>query len=276
MRTTLVAFLPLALVTGCDAAGEMSGLEALAALGSVDQSARGEQATTEVVEVSTDFTIGDALESAAQAIADFWQSQAPCTEVTLAGNVLTVDYGTLDDACSWNGRTYAGVNSLTFASTTPGELEVLHDWSGFSDGEVTVDGGATVTWSGEDQTRRVQTEHTWTAVDDGATVDVVGDHVTGPIDASVPWWQSGFTLDGDRAWTLDGDEWSLVMNGLEWRLVDAAPELGSIDVVAPNGKTLSIVYARVDEGTISATLVGVRGGDRVYHINQLGIPSEAE
>ena len=276
MRTTLIALVPLLLAAGCDSAADMSGLEALEALGQVDQSARGEQATDEVVEVSTDFTIGDALASAAQTIADWWDVQAPCTEVSLADNVLTVDYGTLGDACVWNGHTYAGVNTMTFQSTTPGDLEVLHSWNGFTNGEVTVDGGATVTWSGEDLTRRVETEHTWTEVDGELTVDVVGDHVTGPIDASVPWWESGFTLDGDRSWTSEGEEWSLVMTGLEWRLVDAAPEIGSIDVVAPSGKSLSIVYARVDDSTISATLVGVRGGDRVYHINQLGIASEAE
>lgn len=275
MRTTLVALLPL-LAIGCETAGEMSRLEALQALDEVDKSARGEEATAEVVEVSTDFTIGAALEAAAETIADWWTAQAPCTEVSLAGNVLTVDYGTLDDECAWNGRTYAGVNTMTFVSSTAGELEVLHDWNAFTDGVVVVDGGATVTWSGEDQTRRVETEHTWTAVDGGETVDVVGDHVTGPMEEDVPWWQSGFTLDGDRAWTSDGEEWTLVMTGLEWRLIDAAPEIGTIDVVAPSGKSVSLVYDRVDEDTISCTLVGVRGGDRVYHINQLGMASEVE
>jgi hypothetical protein len=242
----------------------------------VNQSARGEQATSGVVEVSTDFTIGQALEDAAQAVADFWTSQAPCTEVTLAGNVLTVDYGTLDDACRFEGKTYAGVNTTTFVSTTLGSLEVLHDWDGFTDGEVQVDGGATVTWSGADLTRRVETEHTWIDLKDGATVDVVGDHVSGLLDEDLGFWGSGFTLEGVRDWTSESGTWSLVSSDLEWRLIDAVPQAGRSNVVAPNGKTLSIVYARVDEDTISATLVGVRGGDRVYHVSQLGVVSEAE
>lgn len=275
MRTTVLTLAPL-LVVGCVTPSEMTRPEALEALGEVGRSARGAQATSAVIEVSTDFTIGAALEDAAETIADWWASQAPCAQVTLAGNVLTVDYGTLDDDCAWNGRTYAGVNTLTFVSSAPGELEVLHDWSGFTDGVVAVDGGATVTWSGEDLTRRVETSHTWTAVEDGETVDVVGDHVTGPLDASVPWWESGFTLDGERAWTSGGEAWSLVMTGLEWRLVDPAPQTGVIDVVAPNGAALSITYDRVDEHTISATVTGVQGGPLVFHIDPLGIASEVE
>jgi len=273
MRTTLPV---LALLSGCTT-DQMGVLEALDTLEAVNQSARGEQATAEVIEVSTDFSIGEALEAYAQAIADFWQSQAPCTTVTVEGNVVTIDYGTLDDTCEWNGHTYAGVNTITVQSTTPGELEVLHGWNGFTNGDVQVDGGAKVTWSGEDLTRRVETEHTWTDLATEAQIDVVGDHVTGRIDDEVPVWESGFTLEGTRDWTDDAeDTWSLEAAGIEWMLIDPAPQAGTVDVLAPSGRKLTIVYARVDEDTISATLVGVRGGDRVYHISRLGTVEEAE
>ncbi|HHO53458.1 MAG TPA: hypothetical protein ENK18_21955 [Deltaproteobacteria bacterium] len=268
----LLALIPLTILTGCEDE-EMGLLEALAALDEVNQSSRGEAATSEVIEISTDFTIGGALQDAAQAVADFWESQADCAEVSVQGNVTTIDYGTLEDSCTWQGRTYAGVNTVTIQSTTPGELQLLHDWAGFTNGDVTVDGGATVTWSGNDLTRRVQTEHTWTDTG-GAQVDVVGDHISGRIDEDKPVWESGFTLDGTRDWTSDSGDWTLEMTDLELRLVDPAPQAGSIDLINPANKSLTILYERVDEDTIQATLQGLRGGDRVYHIDRLGIPEE--
>jgi hypothetical protein len=264
----------------CGSAGceldQMGMLEALDALDQVNRSGRGEQATADAIEISTDFTIGGALEQAAQTIAAFWDSQAPCTEVTVEGALVTVDYGTLDDDCRWNGKTFAGVNTVEVASTTLGELEVDHTWDGFTNGEVTVDGGALVNWSGTDLTRRVETEHTFTEEATGDQIDVVGDHVAGRIDEQVPVWQSGFTLDGWREWTTDRGAWSLTMEGLELMLLDPAPQAGTSVVTAPNGKTLTIEYGRVDDDTVSATLIGVRGGDRVYHVSRLGVVKEAD
>ena len=261
-------------LTACDT-GEMGVFEALDALQEVHLSSRGEQATSDVIEVSTDFTIGAALEDAAQTVADFWESQADCTTVTLEGSTLIVDYGALQDACLWQGRSYAGVNTVTVQSTTAGALEVVHGWNGFTNGEVQVDGSATVTWDGTDQSRRVQTEHTWSD-DQGHTVDVVGDHLTAPIEVGVPFWESGFTLEGTRDWTSESGDWTLEMEDLELRLLDPAPQAGTIRLVSPRNKTLAIAYQRLDETTIQAVLSGIRGGDRVYHINPLGGVDEAD
>ncbi|MCB9688955.1 MAG: hypothetical protein H6735_28190 [Alphaproteobacteria bacterium] len=269
---------PLALLVlaACDDE-EMGVFEALAALGQVNESARGEQATSEVVEVSTDFTIGDAVIDAAQAIGDFWESQAPCTVVTTDGALVTIDYGTLDDDCVYNHHTYAGVNTVEVVDTTLGSLQVEHTWNGFSNGDVQVDGGAEVTWSGADLSRRVVTDHTWTDLKDPSNVvEVHGDHVTAPMETGVTFWDFGFTLDGTREWTTEGETWSLEMADMELRMLDPAPQAGTVDLIAPNGKTLTIAYDRVDEDTISATLIGVRGGDRVYHISRLGQVEEAD
>lgn len=278
MRTFPIPALALLVLpaAGCLETEDMTGLEALQALGEVNQSARGEQATADVIEISTDFTIGEALEAAAQTIAEFWESQAPCTEVTVDGPVTTIDYGTLDDDCTFNGKTFAGVNTITIGSTNPGDLEVEHGWNGFTNGDVTVDGGALVTWSGEDDSRHVVTEHTWSDNADGTTVDVFGDHVTAPLEAGVRVWESGFTLDGSREWTSETGDWTLDMTDLELRLIDPAPQWGTIGVTNPDGKSVEIVYDRVDETTIQATLTGLRGGDRVYHITALGQIEEVE
>lgn len=269
LTTLCLIAIPAALL-GCTPSEEMSALEAFEALVEVNQSARGEQATSGVIEVSTDFTIGDAIEAAAQTIAEFWESQVDCTEVTVEGNTATIDYGTLEDTCVYNGYTYAGVSTVTVESTAAGDLEVLHTWTGFSNGDVAVDGDAVVTWSGEDVTRRVVTEHTWTDLADGTTVDVWGDHVQGKLDESLSVWDSGFTMEGTREWLADSGQWLLDMSDLELRMVDPAPQAGSLVVTSPAGKVLEILYERVDEDTIQATLVGLRGGDRVYHINRIG------
>ncbi len=271
-RSSLTA-LVLITTTGC-LPTEMGVLEALDALGEVGRSGRGLQSTGDVIDVSTDFTIGQALEDAADAIAAFWESQVDCTTVAVDGATVTVDYGTLEDACTYNGRTYAGITTVSVASTAPGALEVEHDWLGFTNGDVTLDGGATVTWDGTDRTRRVETEHTWT--DDEGTVDVFGDHLTAPLAEGVPFWESGFTLEGTREWITERGEWTLDTSDLELRLVDPAPQAGNVSLRAPNGKTLAIEYSRVDETTIQAVLVGVRGGDRTYHISLLGQVEEAD
>lgn len=261
----------LAVATACD---EMGPYEAAQALGEANRSGYGEQATNGVVDVSTDFTIGEALADAAQALADFWDSQAPCTTITVTGNTTTVDYGDLNDDCTWQGRTFGGVTAVTVVATGLGELEVDHDWSAFTDGRVTVDGGAIVTWDGLDGTRRVQTEHVWTDTE-GHQVDVVGDHLQGLLDEDAG-FLGGFTVEGTRDWTSDGDDWSLDMTDLELRLQDPAPQAGSLAVTDPRGRVLSVSYSRVDEDTIEAVLSGVRGGDRVYHIHRLGQVEEVE
>ena len=137
--------LGIAALTACAAPEHVTTGEALEAIGELNRSGVGEEATTGVIEISTDVTIGDRLESAAEALADFWRSQADCTTVTVAGPLVTIDYGTLADSCVWNGHTYAGVNTIGIVDTTAGALEVEHTWTGFTDGDVQVDGDAQVT-----------------------------------------------------------------------------------------------------------------------------------
>jgi hypothetical protein len=275
MRWMMVAA-ALVVSTGCSIGDEMGALEALDTLSAVNRSSSGDQATQDVVEISTDFTIGAALEDAAASVGEFWDSQVPCTTVTVEGATATVDYGTLADNCVYQGQTYAGVNTITVSATTVPELIVDHTWTGFTNGSVTVDGAATATWDGSDDSRTVVTEHTFTLADDpDSPVDVVGEHVTRPLEADVPWWQSGFVLDGERAWTQDGEDWSLTMEGLELRLLDPCPQAGVIETTAPTGRSLVITYERVDDDTISATLSGMRGEDRVYHVSRLGAVEEA-
>lgn len=268
VRIALPAVVVFHLV-GCGE-GEMGIFEAADALGQSARSGQGTTATQDPIEVSTDFTIGAGLEQAAEELRVFWDSQAPCTEATVEGNTLTLDFGELGDGCTYNGRTYAGLAAITVTQTDAAELEVLHEWTGFHDEDVQVDGDALVTWSGASQTRRVTTEHTWTTTD-GETADVQGDHEFGVRPDG-----TGFTLNGVRDWQTDGGDWHLDMDGIGFRLQDPLPEEGRYVVTNPRGKVLELAFARLDEQTIEAVLTGVRGGDLVYHVSPTGALERVE
>ncbi len=275
MYTRLTAAAVLILATTACERDYMTNAEALTALEQTADSARGEQATNEPIEISTDFTIGAALEAAAEQFAAFWDSQQECTTTTIDGATVTVDFGDLDDDCDFEGHHYGGVAEITVDSTGLGELQVTHDWMGLNNGDVQVDGGAVVDWSGNDQTRHVSTDHTWKDLADGTTVDVVGDHIQGWIDEDQRIW-GGITMEGTRDWTTDaGDQWHIDMVDLEIRLQDPVAQDGTIVLVDPEGRELTLDHERIDETTIRITIDGTRE-PLVFDINQIGIPTEVE
>lgn len=264
-RSTARIALPAVVVFHLVGCGEEMGIfEAADALGQSARSGQGTTATQDAIEVSTDFTIGAGLEQAAEELRAFWDSQAPCTEATVQGSTLTLDFGELGDGCTFEGRTYAGVAAITVTATDAAELEVLHEWTGFHNEDVQVDGDALVTWSAAARTRRVTTEHTWTTMD-GETADVTGDHEVAVRDDD-----TGFVLDGVRDWRTDGGDWHLDMEDIGFRLQDPLPEEGRYVVTNPRGKVLTLGFSRLDEQTIEAVLTGVRGGDIVYHVGPTG------
>lgn len=249
-RTVFVGAVVAGLV-GCG--GKMTLPEASEALEQARVATSYEAVTTEPIEVSTDFTLGQALADAAQELAAFWDSQADCTTVSRAGAVTTIDYGTLADRCTWEGRTYAGTHTITVLRTGLTDVAVDHAFGGFTNGELTVDGGAEVTWSADSLTRRVLTDLAWR--DLTHEVDVVGDHVFGLLDepAGV---LGGFTLEGTRTWTDARGDWDLVMEDVELRLQDPAPQAGRYALTNPEGKVVGLTFERLDTDTIRCTLDG--------------------
>lgn len=266
MRLITVAAALVAMV-GCT--GKMSTLEALEALEQARISGEGEAATAEPIEVSTDFTIGEGLAQAAQALAAWWQSQMPCSEVTWDDSTVSVDFGELGDACQYNGHTFAGLTDITVQAAGPTEVHVDHEWTGFRNEDIQVDGGATVTWSGDTNTRRVITDHVWT--DEVTTVKVAGDHVYGFVDEAN--WLDGFTLEGTRDWDHEGVPWHLDMEGIELRLQDPVPQSGVYRLVDPEGRELLLTFERQDEGTIRVTFEGTWRG-LVVDVNRFGFVEE--
>ena len=272
-RLTAATVLILA-TTACER-DYMTAGEAFTALEQTADSSRGEQATNEPIEISTYFTIGAALEEAAAQFAAFWESQQECTTTTIVDSTVTVDFGTLEDNCDFEGYHYGGIAMITVDDTTEGELQVTHEWQELNNGDVEVNGGAVVDWSGNDQTRHVATSHTWTDLEDGTTVDVEGDHIQGWIDEELRVW-GGITMNGTRDWvTSEGAEWHIDMSDLEIRLQDPVAQDGTITLIDPEGRELTLDHERIDETTIRITIEGTRE-PLIYDINQIGIPTEVE
>lgn len=250
---TLPWFLALTL-SGC---GEtMTNAEIQDALDASVASAKAEGLSNEVIEISTNFTIGEAVEDAAEELRSFLQSQVPCSTVTRAGATLTMDFGTLDDACSYNGHTYAGIARITVNRNTGGDVEVLHSWEGLTNGDVTLDGEADVTWAGTldggDVTRHIVHDVTWTDAETGLAVDATGDRTMRLVDAAqgLP---GGVQIDGTRDWTGETGDWHVDIDGVQMRGQDPVPQAGTYTLETPANKSASLSFTRIDDDTIRVT-----------------------
>ena len=272
MRTLLLA-LPLA---GCFDKGTdepMTLEEARHALEQSVSSARVESSSSEVVEISTSFTMGAALEEAAEELHDWFVSQMPCSTVTRDGATVTVDFGTLDDACVYDGHTYSGVLTLTVDATDAAELVVTHGWQDMTNGDLTLNGGATVAWSAADLTRHVEHDAVW---DDGVrTLEGTGDRLQGLIDADQG-LAGGIVVDGVRDWEVVASEtddplgaWHLDIEDVQMRGQDPVPQAGSYVLLNPDGKDLTMQFERVDDDTIRVTLLGMRE-DHMFLVTATG------
>lgn len=218
------------------------------------------------VEITTDFTIGGAVEQAAQEIAEFVGSQLPCADIQLVQNTLTVEYGAKPGNCTYNGQTYSGTHSVTVELNEENDVLVRHEWTDLSNQKLEVSGFADVTWSLADQTRHVVHELTWTRLSDGRTGTGSGDRLQGALGGNI---LQGFTEDGTRKWAGEAGEWDLAINDIEWRWIDPVPQSGSFDLETPKGKHLVLSFQRLDEDTITVTVAGPKHSFDI-NVNKLG------
>jgi hypothetical protein len=250
----IVVLLAAAMTGSACGGGELTLSEAREALEEVVLAAQAEGLAASSVEVATDFTIGGAVEDAAQEIRTLLATQLPCAEVTVTGATLTVTYGARAGNCTYRGHTFAGHHTIAVASTAAGDLAVDHTWSNLSDGVVRVSGTAHATWSGSDASRRVVHDLTWARIADGRTVTGTGDRTQTALPAGLT---EGVRVTGMRQWTSPGGTWDLDVGNVELRWVDPVPQSGSTTLDTPFGKTLTLTFSRVDADTIS---VAVRSG----------------
>lgn len=256
MRFGVICLAVLTLVlTGCPRNKKdddtLTLAEASQAVQEASLASQAEGLTSASVEITTSFTIGQAVEAAAQEIRTFVSSQLPCAEITLANSTLTIEYGALPGNCTYKGHTFSGTHSVTVSKNENSEVVVEHEWIGLTNGLVKLDGDATVTWNFQDQSRHVVHEAHWTRVSDGFEVTGSGDRLQTVLAGGLT---EGIQVDGSRSWKSSRGQWDLSIDGVQMRWVDAVPQAGSYTLGTPSGKSLSLSFARKDGDTITVTV----------------------
>jgi hypothetical protein len=200
-----------------------------------------------VIEITTSFTIADGVEAVIAEVQAFVESQVPCSTITSpAARSLQIDFGTLDDACTYRGHTYAGVVTVSF-EVGADEVVVTHDYDGLTNGRATMNGQAVVTW--RDASRNVVTDFTFEGTS-GGTVEVQSDRTQTLVGAL----GDGIQVDGVRDWTSDRGTWHLDIESVQMRGRDPVPQSGAYSLTNPDDKEFGLAFERLDEDTITVTI----------------------
>lgn len=255
-RALCLVALPLTFVlTGCPKEGELTSAEAQESLQQASASTQAENLTAASIDISTNFTIGGAVDQAAAELKSFVNSQLPCADVTLADATLTIEYGVKPGNCAYRGHTFSGASSITVSKNAMNEVVVDHVWTQLSNGVVELDGTAQVTWNFSDQTRHVVHDVKWTQLASGRTGKGSGDRVQKPLASGIG---EGIQVDGTRTWTGQRGTWDLAIDSVQMRWSDPVPQAGSYSLSTPYDKSVSMSFARVDEDTIKVTVAGAK------------------
>ena len=259
--------LACALAPACDfAAGNVTNTEMRMAVDDVVATGQANSLEDGVVEITTSFTIGAGLLQVAQTVRSFVESQIPCSTVSSPDdNTLVIDFGALEDQCTFNGRTFAGTVTVSFE---PGDDSVVihHTYDGITDGRATLDGTADVTWTTD--SRHIVTDFSFTNARGSFTAR--SDRTQTRIGAI----GEGITVDGDRDWHGPNGDWHLEIEGVEIRAADPVPQDGSYQLTLPSGKELTMSFDRIDADTIEIHVEGGRR-DRVFRVTEAGDVQES-
>mgnify|MGYP007096635882 CR=1 FL=1 len=273
MRAPALVLSLVSPIVGCgDTDSAMTAQEVREAFEAVLVSNAGSALTGEAVEISTSVTLGAAWEDAVQNTRDFYESQIPCSTVSISDRTVSIDFGELTDLCTYNDRTYAGIQSMTIVALADGVAEVSHHFDGFTNGSVTLDGDAAVTWDLAAGTRHVQHDGTWTLLNSQALV-TTGDRTQRLVDAEAG-FTAGILVDGARTWTWKDHDWTLDIDSVELRPADPVPQAGAYVLTTPSDRTLTMMFERLDEDTIQVVVDGGRQ-TQTYNITATGQVSDA-
>ena len=243
----------------------VSDVEMREALDEIMLAGQGQAVENEIIEITTDFTLGEAAQTIANKLRDALESQIPCSTIIVEDNTLTMDFGGLEDTCVYNGHTLAGVITLEITYDAIGHKAVVdHDYQDLTNGVVTLNGKKTVTW--DEKSRHVVTD--LMVVRDGESVHSTSDRVMTLLDPAAG-LAGGIIIDGGHQWDNDKGLWDLRVDEVEIRWIDPVPQAGSYTLDTPRGKTIGLGFARIDDDTIAVTLSG-GGRERVFHVTSSG------
>jgi hypothetical protein len=235
---------------GDDDGGALTRAEASEALEQAAASNAADALASANIEISTSFTLGKGLAEAAEELRTAIKSQLPCAEIMLEDATLTVAWDVNPGTCTYRGQKFTGTSAISVEKNSENQVLVHHDWTDLSNGRVTLNGSADVTWDFEAKERHVVHHAEWTDEKTGVT--------------------TGISIAGTRAWTGPQGTWDLTINGVELRWIDPVPQAGSYVLKTPKDKTLTLAFERVDADTIE---VSVANGTAtfLFNVNSLGV-----
>jgi len=251
-RAICLLAIPFAL-SACPKQDALTASEAEESLEEASASTQAEGLTSATVDISTNFTIGEAAEQAATELKTFITSQLPCADVMLSGATLTVNYGVNAGNCTYHGHTFTGTSAITVTKDDMNDVIVDHTWTNLSNGVVELNGTAHVTWNFTDKTRHISHDLTWTHLASGRTGEGTGDRTEQPLASGIA---VGFQVDGSRTWTGQKGTWDLGIDGVQMQWTDPVPQAGTYSLSTPYKKTVTMSFARVDADTIKVTVAG--------------------
>jgi hypothetical protein len=252
---------------GDDDGGALTRAEASEALEQAAASNAADALASANIEISTSFTLGKGLAEAAEELRTAIKSQLPCAEIMLEDATLTVAWDVNPGTCTYRGQKFTGTSAISVEKNSENQVLVHHDWTDLSNGRVTLNGSADVTWDFEAKERHVVHHAEWTDEKTGVTGVGDGDRTQAALDGDVT---TGISIAGTRAWTGPQGTWDLTINGVELRWIDPVPQAGSYVLKTPKDKTLTLAFERVDADTIE---VSVANGTAtfLFNVNSLGV-----
>lgn len=248
---------------GCDFEREepLTQEEFRVALDEVVQSGEAAGLEDGIVEITTSFTLASGVQGVVDEVRAFTESQAPCAQVdSPEEGTLRIDFGGLGDKCVYRGRTYAGVVTVSY-EVGDSEVVVSHSYDQLTNGRVTLDGDAIVTWT--DRSRNVVTDFAYSGPN--GSVDVQSDRTQRLLGGL----GDGIVVVGSRRWDTDRGTWTLTIDDVEMRGVDPVPQAGQYTLTNPAEKEMVLSFERVDDDTISVTIEGPRRS-RTFNVTSLG------
>jgi hypothetical protein len=275
MKTlTAVLALPLLVLTGCprDKEEPLTLGEATAALEQASDAGQAEGLTAASVDISTNFTIGQAVKDGAAELGTFIATQLPCADIALEDATLTVVYGAKAGNCSYRGHAFQGTHVISVERDEEAQVAVHHEWMDFSNGVVSLDGSADVIWNATGKTRRVKHTTQWTHLKSGRVGHGSGDRLQSVLSGGLA---QGIQVDGERAWDGERGHWDLAIDGVQMRWTDPVPQAGSYTLTTPFDKSLGMSFSRVDDDTIKVTVSGPRR-DYSFDVSKAGDITERE
>jgi len=259
LRFTLA--LPLAVVlAGCPknkTNGEpLTHAEAQSALEEAQATSATDSLVAANIELTTNFELGADLDTAAAGLGAAIVELVPCASVTFSNDVLTVDWGARSGNCSYRGHTFTGQSTISIEKNADDQVRVHHEWTRLSDGVVTLDGSADVTWDFAEKQRHVVHHAEWKYLPTGRTGTGDGDRIQTPLGGDLT---QGITVNGTRSWTGKDGRWELAIDDVAWRWADPVPEAGSYTLATPFGKDVTLAFSRQSDAAIGVKVSGTRG-----------------